>query len=123
VREVRVASMHEMSCFLTAEGMTCVQLHLQEFLVDISDRFSPQNYNLFHHNVCPWRMLLVCLLRMVTLSCRAHHGPVRSDPSWSLFSQCNNFSDEFATFLTGSSIPPHITNLPSEVPRQCQHHI
>ena len=29
--------------------------------------------------------------------------------------QCNNFSDEFATFLTGSGIPPHITNLPAEV--------
>lgn len=28
---------------------------------------------------------------------------------------CNTFSNEFATFLTGSGIPSHITNLPDEV--------
>ena len=38
-----------------------------------------------------------------------------------VFAQCNNFSNEFATFLTGSGIPPHITNLPAEVLRHCQH--
>jgi len=28
---------------------------------------------------------------------------------------CNTFSNEVASFLTGRNIPPHITNLPQEV--------
>jgi hypothetical protein len=36
--------------------------------------------------------------------------------SYNLFTNnCNNFSDEFATFLTGRGIPAHITGLPQEV--------
>eukprot|EP00873_Tetraselmis_striata_P008091 jgi/Tetstr1/428355/TSEL_018390.t1 len=31
-----------------------------------------------------------------------------------LHNNCNNFSDELATFLTGSGIPAHITGLPAE---------
>mmetsp|Transcript_48150 Transcript_48150/g.92037 ORF Transcript_48150/g.92037 Transcript_48150/m.92037 type:complete len:259 (+) Transcript_48150:117-893(+) len=32
-----------------------------------------------------------------------------------LNNNCNNFSDDVASFLTGNHIPPHITGLPSEV--------
>lgn len=49
-----------------------------EFLVDISPRFTMHTYNLLRHN-------------------------------------CNNFSNEVANFLVGSSIPQHILDLPDEV--------
>lgn len=32
-----------------------------------------------------------------------------------LENNCNSFSDEVAQFLTGNSIPGHITSLPAEV--------
>lgn len=36
--------------------------------------------------------------------------------SYDLFTHnCNNFTDDFAQFLTGNSIPSHITNLPRQV--------
>eukprot|EP01026_Neomeris_dumetosa_P081791 TRINITY_DN92489_c0_g1_i1.p1 TRINITY_DN92489_c0_g1~~TRINITY_DN92489_c0_g1_i1.p1 ORF type:complete len:251 (-),score=25.47 TRINITY_DN92489_c0_g1_i1:361-1023(-) len=51
---------------------------IDDFLNDISTRFTMQTYNLLTNN-------------------------------------CNNFSDEFAQFLTGEGIPSHIVNLPQEV--------
>ncbi|KAF7647726.1 hypothetical protein LDENG_00167750 [Lucifuga dentata] len=39
-----------------------------------------------------------------------------SNGSYNLFEHnCNTFSNEVAQFLTGNKIPPHITDLPSEV--------
>ncbi|KAJ1485491.1 PPPDE putative peptidase domain-containing protein, partial [Baffinella frigidus] len=50
----------------------------EEFIQDISSRFSVHNYDLLDNN-------------------------------------CNNFSAEASLFLTGNSIPAHITGLPAEV--------
>ncbi|CAL8470503.1 g10045 [Coccomyxa elongata] len=41
---------------------------------------------------------------------------VYTPEAYNLFTNnCNNFSNELATFLTGQPIPEHITNLPAEV--------
>lgn len=43
-------------------------------------------------------------------------APRFSPEKYNLFTNnCNNFSNECATFLTGSGIPSHIVNLPAEV--------
>lgn len=60
-------------------------------------------------------MLQFCKCALKNLICLGHHGLLPIKPQLLLPSQCNNFSDEFATFLTGAGIPPHITSLPAEV--------
>lgn len=110
----------------------------QQFLVDISERFSPEAYNLFHHNVrvcCgPDRLppalqhsvsahacLCFCSSPRPLINSPADGGSVKREFEWFITNltvlklQCNNFSDELAAFLTGEGIPPHITSLPAEV--------
>lgn len=59
-------------------GFTCRETHiprevLLEYIEELKKVFTPQAYNLFHHN-------------------------------------CNNFSNELATFLTGSGIPVRLVS-------------